>query len=1429
MTVDGNTVIWLLNGITQVETKSALVTVEVDEDFHGEIEVQGTVQAEGATDPNPDNSSSSAACDANPLADLLAGLINTPTGSGGWEHWIYVENLGPTGAKNVSISYTLPGALEFLSAYPEGYTYDADTGVISWNADYLGSGIRLEDTYMVTTGTGGGYVPGMVLSGLVTVTADTPDPDPDNNETEVSFGGEYDCYLDADSSILFYRDEFTPSIIIVNNGSAPFRPELTVTLPDGIEMVEEIQVHDAKSDEVLGTMSAAGDGHFIWSGSGMLESANALRAHGEFRVTEWNEDQNYDFSLSAGLRGYDAAGGLQLVRNSTKEQTVARPDLGFESREFTRVLLPEEQQQIEVVVATSVSDTYNFNTRGRAKVTMEIDGLSDKVSVLSVTGAVNDGDPSPVQLGGNKWEWLLPEGLIMTLDKKIVIFQAGPFAKGEGTEDVTIRLQVNYEPGEFDYSAHEKNTANDTGTILLHLQQNAVPEASLLTRASFWYDESTKNVLQTYTTSYAFKNTDKIKRFVIEENYTYLDSLSDFGMMGRPELIEGITGTLVNYSQPSGTTPCTKGAYAAKIETPAGKFRFWEDLILNTRVRVDYEADDGSTKTIYQYFSHTFRFDAPAPKITTPVSGEMLDVNNGFLVAGWALPNSPVHLLRAGSEQLLATVLSDENGAFFVTVPASMAPGDAISFYAVVVSPGSWAMSSPSKTVSLTESSRCWCPQRSTWSGSDTHGNKYTYSFRSAETGLPSAGDWQVPGVYGFWDTILKLYTCPNPTEVWVIADGAKYEPEGRDGRYFIFHLGQAHNVTIHVTCEECEKPAESGGVVLIDPDGFVYDVSEGWGNVVPGAKVTCMEYDPDTDSWSEWPAHLDIYENQVNPQIVGDDGYFAFFTPPGRYYILVENPDPYQSWRSPDLIVVAEIVHRNVPYTPLPEGEPAITVYASTDGLCDENGLSLAQVTINQGENVQWISEAPDEATVEELLDLTENPVIRIESLIDPEADNRGFDSGMLAPLAAYSCRFAYSGDYEYCYLQGDEARKGKIIVRGAAPADGGRSGGDSSQTPTPAVTPGIITPKEMKIIEQTAQYTRLIIPDDLLQTQIDFGQKNLEINLEDIDNTIIIEFSKEQLALILEKLSEIKLLTGYGQLTIPAGSYPQGEKLDLSLGRYSQNALLPAGARRIMETAEFTTGRKFLRPATISLSCAASNIGADEEIFVFASNSPWRPLYVNPHDDTFELEITDSTKYLLAAVKTGFEDAAGHWARRDIVLLSLQGIVSGVSKEKFEPDREITRAEFAAILARALGLKSARGENTFSDVKDTDWYYESVQTAYEYGIISGYGNGKFGPADKITREQVMTMLARTTSITGLKMELEAREAEKLLATFEDAAHAAAWAKDSLAACVKIGLLQGKDDKTLAPGDETTRAEVVVVIRRLLELSSKISSKSSC
>lgn len=202
----------------------------------------------------------------------------------------------------------------------------------------------------------------------------------------------------------------------------------------------------------------------------------------------------------------------------------------------------------------------------------------------------------------------------------------------------------------------------------------------------------------------------------------------------------------------------------------------------------------------------------------------------------------------------------------------------------------------------------------------------------------------------------------------------------------------------------------------------------------------------------------------------------------------------------------------------------------------------------------------------------------------------------------------------------------------------------------------------------------------------------------------------------------------------------------------------------------------------------------------------------------------LTNSTYSVIWSPKT-FMDVENHWAEDAINDMGSRLVIDGIKDGKFEPDRDITRAEFAAIVIRALGImRPGTGMDVFSDVTKDDWYYDSVYIAYEYGIISGYENGKFQPEGKITREQAMTIIARAMKITNLKVELTEGEEDMQLSVFVDSEQSSVWAKESIMQCVKSGIILGRNGIAIEPKDSATRAEVAVIVKKLLQKSDLIN-----
>jgi fibronectin type 3 domain-containing protein len=201
----------------------------------------------------------------------------------------------------------------------------------------------------------------------------------------------------------------------------------------------------------------------------------------------------------------------------------------------------------------------------------------------------------------------------------------------------------------------------------------------------------------------------------------------------------------------------------------------------------------------------------------------------------------------------------------------------------------------------------------------------------------------------------------------------------------------------------------------------------------------------------------------------------------------------------------------------------------------------------------------------------------------------------------------------------------------------------------------------------------------------------------------------------------------------------------------------------------------------------------------------------------------MTNST-YLLIRNMVDFTDVSAHWAKAAINDMGSRMIVTGVGNNNYAPDRDITRAEFAVIVVKALGLEIGKAKNKFrDDVRPSDWYYGYIETANAFGIINGYSETAFGPQDKITREQSMAIIANAMKIAGLKSSIVDGDTDDLLAGFADAGNISGYAKNSVALCLKAGIVTGRNSNIIAPQDYITRAETAAIVQRLLQESQLI------
>ena len=192
----------------------------------------------------------------------------------------------------------------------------------------------------------------------------------------------------------------------------------------------------------------------------------------------------------------------------------------------------------------------------------------------------------------------------------------------------------------------------------------------------------------------------------------------------------------------------------------------------------------------------------------------------------------------------------------------------------------------------------------------------------------------------------------------------------------------------------------------------------------------------------------------------------------------------------------------------------------------------------------------------------------------------------------------------------------------------------------------------------------------------------------------------------------------------------------------------------------------------------------------------------------------VTPTTPTQPAASKLPFTDVSeDDWFYADAAYLYEKGVMKGTADETFAPSRSVTRGQLAAALYRMAGEPAVTAKAAFTDVPADYWCAAAITWAAENGVVTGYGDGGFRPADAVQRQELAAMLFRFAVYQGMS----AVTLEENLAPFADRADVAAYAVPAMNWAVGQGILQGKDG-SLLPQAPVDRAQLAAMLRRYLE-----------
>ncbi|MGR7945938.1 S-layer homology domain-containing protein [Paenibacillus sp. M.A.Huq-81] len=216
--------------------------------------------------------------------------------------------------------------------------------------------------------------------------------------------------------------------------------------------------------------------------------------------------------------------------------------------------------------------------------------------------------------------------------------------------------------------------------------------------------------------------------------------------------------------------------------------------------------------------------------------------------------------------------------------------------------------------------------------------------------------------------------------------------------------------------------------------------------------------------------------------------------------------------------------------------------------------------------------------------------------------------------------------------------------------------------------------------------------------------------------------------------------------------------------------------------------------------------------------------PTKVIQQDGRYYVVISSLTNSMYSVVynNKSFADVEHHWSNEIVNEMGARLILSGVDETNFAPDKAITRAEFTAIIIRALGLRDSNNTMSYADVTQNDWFYSAVSIAQRYGLIQGYSQSEFGPNKPISRQEAMVIIERALKLAGHDQPLLETQIEAQLEAFNDSGQFAYWSQGAAALCAKLSIMEGSNGLA-RPTHNITRAETAAVVKRMLEAADFI------
>ncbi|MDM5333122.1 carboxypeptidase regulatory-like domain-containing protein [Ureibacillus composti] len=627
--------------------------------------------------------------------------------------------------------------------------------------------------------------------------------------------------------------------------------------------------------------------------------------------------------------------------------------------------------------------------------------------------------------------------------------------------------------------------------------------------------------------------------------------------------------------------------------------------------------------------------------------------------------------------------------------------------------------------------------------------------------------------------------------------------------------------------------------IVLIDPSGYVFEGSTG--NKLEG--VQAIVEVKDGDNWVKWDAEK---FGQVNPQVTDKNGRYGWDVITGQWRVIFTK-EGYEPYISRIMSVPPAETELNIPMVKI--ADPSLTTSTvSADNLTVTFDRYMdvvsADIKVYEADGrtpVDGTVQAVDEANGYKSIATPENKESGFAGKDSKGQD--GFFAEDTAKKVAKSFKFNPSsslkadtnyvlvvngdivdtegrelgGDVSIPFTTAAETGSGNDSGSGNGSGSGGSSGGGGkggTSNPSTKESTSEVTEKDVK--DQVSDATKTIV--------------EVKANAISKENpTVDVAVGTEALQAVVKSGKSLIIKSGDVKVTVPTDVLKAIAKDATGKTNFTvklvKNAKVPGNGSTLSDIYEFsitngnTTVSNFAKPIVITVP-VSNSVKDPNKVAAYYLNEETNELefVISKYENG---EVTFKTnhfsKFVVVENNKTFNDTTNSWAKVYVESLASRNIVSGKSVDRFAPNDSITRAQFALILTNILNLPTEEYEGRFKDVpKSMDWAVYGIEAAARAGIVAG-SNGKFNPNDKITRQQMATMIVRAieyvdpTIIDGVQNDVK----------FADEASIYDYAKENVQIVAGLGIVKGREvggQQLFAPKENATRAQAATMLYNLLE-----------